>query len=353
MNINLHIERLVLDGVNIAPDQRHLLQASVETELTRLLTDGGLSPSLAQGTALPRISAERHPIDGRRQPDATRPANRTIGVSRESVMNKTTVAQQAKTASFLPPAQGILQRKCACGNHTVAGGECAECAKNKSGLQRKLAIGASNDPLEQEADRVADQALAAPAHSAVSGAHHVSSAYAGQATGQMDTAPASVDRVLASSGRPLEPALRQDMEQRFGHDFSRVRVHSGAAAEQSARDVNARAFTVGRNVVFGRGEYRHAPPGGITPRARAHTCRPTKQEPGVLHPAYALDFYSDTDPLHDPSRLTNQEIEPTDEYAEYMAMQAPPEPDSERPGGLFLRRRDWRVVLYFATCETE
>ncbi|MDD5632166.1 MAG: hypothetical protein PHI13_09105, partial [Methylococcales bacterium] len=64
-------------------------------------------------------------------------------------MNKTANIQEAKSASFLPPAQAMLQRKCACGNHTVAGGECAECAKNKSGLQRKLAIGASNDPLEQ------------------------------------------------------------------------------------------------------------------------------------------------------------------------------------------------------------
>lgn len=56
MNINLHIERLILDGVSIAPNQRHLLQASVEAELTRLLTDGGLAPGLAQGTALPRLS---------------------------------------------------------------------------------------------------------------------------------------------------------------------------------------------------------------------------------------------------------------------------------------------------------
>lgn len=56
MNIKLHIDRLMLDGVIIAPDQRHLLQASVETELTRLLTDGGLSSSLAQGIAVPRIS---------------------------------------------------------------------------------------------------------------------------------------------------------------------------------------------------------------------------------------------------------------------------------------------------------
>lgn len=58
MNIRLHIERLVLDGVNIAPGQYHVLQASVETELIRLLTDGGLSPSLAQGAALPRMSTD-------------------------------------------------------------------------------------------------------------------------------------------------------------------------------------------------------------------------------------------------------------------------------------------------------
>jgi hypothetical protein len=171
-------------------------------------------------------------------------------------MNKTSIAQQAKTASFLPPAQGLLQRKCACGNHTVAGGECAECAKNKSGLQRKLTIGASNDPLELEADRVADQVMAAPAHSAVSSAASSRiQRYAGQAIDGSESAPASVDRVLASSGRPLEPALQQDMGQRFGHDFSQVRVHIGATAEQSAQDVNANAYTVGNNIVFGTGQY--------------------------------------------------------------------------------------------------
>src|SRR5262249_6171246 len=71
------------------------------------------------------------------------------------------------------------------------------------------------------------------------------------AASEFSAAAARVDRVLASPGRPLEPALRQDMEQRFGHDFSRVRVHSGAAAEQSARDVNAHAYTVGYDIVFG------------------------------------------------------------------------------------------------------
>ena len=151
---------------------------------------------------------------------------------------------------------GILQRQCeSCGQHTIAGGACAECGRKKSGLQRKLIIGASNDPLEQEADLVADQVMAASAHPAVSGAPPRIQRFTGQVTEEMDTAPASVDRVLASSGHPLEPALQQDMGQRFRHDFSRVRVHSGGAAEQSAREVNANAYTAGHNIVFGAGQF--------------------------------------------------------------------------------------------------
>jgi len=191
-------------------------------------------------------------------------------------MNKTTAAQQAKTASFLPPPLGILRRKCACGNHTVTGGECAACAKNKIGLQRKLTIGASNDPLEQEADRVADQVMAAPAHSTFSGAPSRIQRDAGQAAEGRDTAPASVGRVLAGSGRPLDMALRQDMESRFGHDFSHVRVHSGRAAEQSARDVNATAYTVGHNVVFGAGQF--APQSMAGKRLLAHELAHTIQQ---------------------------------------------------------------------------
>ena len=154
------------------------------------------------------------------------------------------------------PASGILQRKCACGNHTIAGGECAECSKKKRlGLQTKLKVNEPGDIYEQEADRIADQVMATPAHPAVSGAPPRIQRFSGQSNGQMDAAPASVDQALASPGRPLEPALRQDMEQRFGHDFSRVRVHSGAAAEQSARDVNANAYTVGHDIVFGAGRF--------------------------------------------------------------------------------------------------
>jgi hypothetical protein len=148
-----------------------------------------------------------------------------------------------------------LQRKCACGGPASSSltVECEEC--NSKRLQKKLSIGASNDPLEQEADRVADQVLAAPANTSVRVTPPRIQRFTAQSMGQADIAPASVDRVLAGLGKPLEPELRQDMEQRFGHDFSRVRVHTGGAAEQSARDVNANAYTVGHNMVFGVGRF--------------------------------------------------------------------------------------------------
>ena len=152
-----------------------------------------------------------------------------------------------------PAPRGPLQRKCACGNHNRGGGECVACSTKNVGLQRKLMIGGSNDPLEQEADRAVEQVLATTMRAAVGGARPSIHRHASQPTGQLDAAPDSVDQVLANPGRPLEPALRLDMEQRFGHDFSRVRVHSGAAAEQSARDVSAHAYTVGQNIVFGAG----------------------------------------------------------------------------------------------------
>ena len=56
MKINLHIERLVLDGINIPPAESHLLQASVTTELSRMLNIGGLDHNYAEGVVLPRLS---------------------------------------------------------------------------------------------------------------------------------------------------------------------------------------------------------------------------------------------------------------------------------------------------------
>jgi uncharacterized protein DUF4157 len=162
----------------------------------------------------------------------------------------------APSVPLRPRQGGILQRKCACGGAAGMSGECEECSKKQRlGLQTKLKVSEPGDIYEQEADRIADQVLAAPAHPGVSGTPPRIQRFSGQSTGQADAAPASVDQALASPGRPLEPALQQDMKQRFGYDFSRVRVHSDAAAELSARDVNANAYTVGRDIVFARGQY--------------------------------------------------------------------------------------------------
>ena len=61
---------------------------------------------------------------------------------------------------------------------------------------------------------------------------------------------------VSGSGAPLDRGVRSYMEPRFGADFGGVRIHAGSEAAGSARALNARAFTVGRHVVFGAGEYR-------------------------------------------------------------------------------------------------
>ena len=99
---------------------------------------------------------------------------------------------------------------------------------------------------EHEADRFSEKVMTP----AVGALPHIRR-FSGESNGQ--SASASVDQALAGPGKPLEPALRQGMEQRFGYDFSRVRVHSGAKAEQSARELSAHAYTVGQDIVFGAG----------------------------------------------------------------------------------------------------
>jgi hypothetical protein len=74
--------------------------------------------------------------------------------------------------------------------------------------------------------------------------------------------PPIVYDVLRSPGQPLDRETRQLMEPRFGHDFSQVRVHTNAKAAESARAVNALAYTVGNDIVFGEGLYAPTAPVG-------------------------------------------------------------------------------------------
>ena len=163
---------------------------------------------------------------------------------------------KTSSSSFSPPAGALLHRQCACGNRASVGGECERCrAQRQSALTGAARVSEPTDVHEQEADRVADQV------SAAGGATPLIRPLAGERTAPGGL-PASVDRAVARPGRPLDPELRHDMERRFGHDFSRVRVHSDAPAEQSAHEVAADAYTLGHNIVFGAGQYAPATPTG-------------------------------------------------------------------------------------------
>ena len=219
---------------------------------------GQYAPGTEAGRRL--LAHELSPISHSRSPNgdqAVREGIQTIAEEREARSTSTASPRLGHdfsriTLTHTPGPR--LQRKCACGSHAMVGGECEECSKNKRlGLQTKLTVNEPGEVYEQEADRVADQVMAMPSHAAAAGTPPRIHRLASQPGGQTDAAPLSVDRVLASPGKPLEPALRQHMEQRFGHDFSRVKVHTGTAAEQSARDMNAQAYTVGRDMAFGRG----------------------------------------------------------------------------------------------------
>jgi hypothetical protein len=125
-----------------------------------------------------------------------------------------------------PATSGVLQRQCACGQHT-SGAECGECRKKIGEVSalRTLQRAAAHDDTVKEV-------------------------------------PPIVYDVLRSSGQPLDPVTHAFFAARFGYDFSHVRVHVGAPAAQSARAVNAEAYTVGEDVVFGAGRYAPRTSGG-------------------------------------------------------------------------------------------
>ena len=157
-----------------------------------------------------------------------------------------------------------------------SGGACHACPPK---MQAKLKIGQPGDRYEQEADRVAETVMrmpepqmqrkgcSAPGCKDEDEDKLVQTKSAGSA-GNAQVDHPLIQSVLTSPGQPLDAATRSFMEPRFGQDFSGVRVHVGGEAAESARAVNARAYTVGRNVVFGEGQY--VPGSGEGRRLMAH-----------------------------------------------------------------------------------
>src|SRR5258708_33569396 len=128
-------------------------------------------------------------------------------------MNDHTIGRTTAPARSAHAAPAIfLQRKCACGGSPGVSGTCEECQESR--LQRKAATANS-----------------------------------------LGAVPLSVSAALRASGQSLDAHTREYMEGRFGHDFGHVRIHTDAGAADSARSVDALAYTVGQDVVFASGQY--------------------------------------------------------------------------------------------------
>jgi Domain of unknown function (DUF4157) len=154
-------------------------------------------------------------------------------------------------------------------------------------IQRKLAVGESNTTQEREAEDAANQIARqkswGAARNAAPAGNPPPEALPRLRSAAADTrlpgAPDVVREVLRSPGERLEPELLQNMSARFGHDFARVRVHSGPLADRSAAAVNAKAYTVGPSIVFGRGQF--APQTSAGQRLLAHELAHVVQQSGA------------------------------------------------------------------------
>lgn len=163
-------------------------------------------------------------------------------------------------------------------------------------VQAKLTVGAVDDPLEAEADAVADRVMRMPEPPLVQRAcakcegeetrvqrKFVADTIRRFADTKQATQSASAetgDYITATrgGGSPLSTSTRSFMETRFGRDFGDVRVHHDADASRTARSLSARAFTVGADVYFGAGEY--APETAEGRKLLAHELTHTIQQGG-------------------------------------------------------------------------
>ena len=163
-------------------------------------------------------------------------------------MIETRLSVQSKTAP--PPsftmAPGLLQRTCGCGGSAGLTDQCEGCSEKNLSVQRAT----QNSETE---------------------------------TRNSSGVPPIVDEVLRSPGQPLDAQTRAFFEPRFGHDFSRVRVHADTHAAESARSVNALAYTVGEHTVFAAGRY--APDSSAGKRLLAHELTHTIQQQNTQAPA--------------------------------------------------------------------
>ncbi|BAV06588.1 protein of unknown function [Filimonas lacunae] len=151
------------------------------------------------------------------------------------------IAAPAAKPSVAPVIESKVIQKCGCEHKSAEGGECDSCKKKKEGQIQRAATDERTQP----------------------------------------EIPGIVQEVLQSKGEPLDTSIRHFMEPRFGHDFSRVRVHADTRAGQSAQAINALAYTSGEHIVFAPGRYQGGDSAGR--QLIAHELTHTIQQQRMQH----------------------------------------------------------------------
>ena len=173
-------------------------------------------------------------------------------------------------------------------------------------IQKKLSVGSVNDSFELEADHMANLVMRMSASRPHTGAVLQSKCSScgqveelqrkeikkkispfGQQAQSSDSnrfAPSHVEKAIYNSlgkGSNMDSSTKNFMEKRFGLEFSDVKIHSGSEAIKMSRDLNAHAFTVGKNIYFNEGKYNPNTESGKY--LLAHELTHTIQQSGGAH----------------------------------------------------------------------
>jgi Domain of unknown function (DUF4157) len=165
----------------------------------------------------------------------------------------------------------------------------------------QLSIGSFADPAEQEAERISEKVMR---EQVVSGPaspeqrlqkQRLQTGVAGSGSVAGAAAPPVVAESLNAPGRQLDSSTRAFMEPRFGCNFSQVRVHADDKAVESTRALQARAYTVGNDVVFAAGHYAPDTLAGrkLLAHELAHVVQQSRQPVPVIRRAPKLDALKD------------------------------------------------------------
>jgi hypothetical protein len=189
-----------------------------------------------------------------------------LGVADQPLMS---IVQRAGCSGCVPPMQSlaggmmqtpVAQRQAAAMSMQKARGN---RFVQRMAVQAKLMIGLADNEYEKEADRVAEQVMSMSEPATLrkqAEEEKIQTKSLVQRVG-LKSAEAGAEleqSILRSrgSGRQLADGVKNRMEKAFGVDFSSVRVHSDAQADRLSSSIQARAFTTGKDIFLGHGEYR-------------------------------------------------------------------------------------------------